>query len=190
MEQIKDCLKTADEAALFRARKAAKRIYDDVPFEQVKPKVSERPPEPKELTVGKSVFVTGFNKEGVVAGTPRGNKVLIAIGSVKTEIPISSLLLVSEKAEKQNKEFHTARRDPENKEIMLLGKTVDEATAELDIILSDIAPQSTIRIVHGKGTGALGKGIQAYLKRHKRIKSFRYGRYGEGDTGVTIVEIK
>ncbi|MDE6617890.1 MAG: endonuclease MutS2 [Clostridiales bacterium] len=190
IEQIKDCLKAADEAALFRARKAAKRIYDDVPFEQVKPKVSERPPEPSELTVGKTVFVTGFNKNGVVVTPPRGNKVLIAIGSVKTEMPISSLLLVSEKQEKQNKEFTTAHREPENKEVMLLGKTVDEATAELDIIISDIAPQSTLRIVHGKGTGALGKGIQAYLKRHKRIKAFRYGRYGEGDTGVTIVEIK
>lgn len=188
--QIKDCLKVADEAALFRARKAAKRIYDDVPFEQVKPKVSERPPEPSELTVGKNVFVTGFNKAGIVVKPPRGNKVLLAIGSVKTEMPISSLLLVPENPEKQNKEFATVRREPENKEIMLLGKTVDEATAELDIIISDVAPQSTLRIVHGKGTGTLGKGIQAYLKRHKRVKSFRYGRYGEGDTGVTIVEIK
>lgn len=190
IEQIKDCLKAADDAALFRARKTAKQIYDDVPFEPVKPKVSERPPEPNELTVGKSVFVIGFNKEGVVVSPPRGNKVLIAIGSIKTEMPISSLLLVSEKQVKQNKELTTEHREPENREIMLLGKTVDEATAELDIVLADIAPQSTVRIVHGKGTGALGKGVQAYLKRHKRVKSFRYGRYGEGDTGVTIVEIK
>ncbi len=190
IEEIKDCLKAADEAALFRARKAAKHIRDDVPFEQVKPKVSERPPEVGELTVGKSVFVTGLNKEGIVAGQPRGNKVTIAIGSLKTEIPISSLLIVEQKAETKNKPVSNRHSEPENKEVMLLGKTVDEATSELDLILSDIAPQSTLRIVHGKGTGALGKGIQAYLKRHKRIKSFRYGRYGEGDTGVTIAEIK
>lgn len=190
IEQIKDCLKSADEAALFRARKAAKQIYNGIPHEQVKPKASERPPAPNELTVGKKVFITGFNKEGVVVSQPRGNKVLIAIGSVKTEIPIASLLLISDKQEKQKTTGTTTDREPENKEVMLLGKTVDEATAELDIILFDIAPRSTLRIVHGKGTGALGKGIQAYLKRHKRIKSFRYGRYGEGDTGVTIVEIK
>ena len=73
---------------------------------------------------------------------------------------------------------------------MLLGKTVDEAILELDRIISDIAPHSTLRIVHGKGTGALGKGIQAYLRKNNRVKSFRYGRYGEGDTGVTITEIK
>ncbi|MDE6200922.1 MAG: endonuclease MutS2 [Clostridiales bacterium] len=190
IEQIKDCLKSADEAALFRARKAAKQIYDNVPYEQVKPKVSERPPEPSELTVGKSVFVTGLDKTGVLVSPPRGNKVLVAIGSVKTEMPISSLLLVSDNAEKPKRSIATVNREPENKEIMLLGKTVNEATSELDIILSDIAPQSVLRIVHGKGTGVLGKGIQAYLKRHKRIKSFRYGRYGEGDTGVTIAEIK
>ncbi|MCH5155520.1 MAG: endonuclease MutS2 [Clostridiales bacterium] len=188
--QIKDCLKAADEAALFRARKAAKQIANDVPFEQVKPNVSDRPPDPSELELGKSVFVTGLDKQGIVASPPRGNKVIIAIGSVKTEIPISSLLLVTEKQKIDNRPVISPNREPENKEIMLLGKTVDEATAELDIILSDIASKSILRIVHGKGTGALGKGIQAYLKRHKRIKSFRYGRYGEGDTGVTIAEIK
>lgn len=191
IEQIKQCLKTADEAALFKARKIAKQIYDGVPSDQLKPEASERPPQPSELTVGKSVFVTGLNKHGIIASQPRGNKVLVSIGAIKTELPISSLLLVVEKTEKQKRDTSSRdSRDPENKEIMLLGKTVDEATSEIDLILSDIPSHSTLRIVHGKGTGALGKGIQAYLKRHKRIKSFRYGRYGEGDTGVTIVEIK
>ncbi|MCH5154525.1 MAG: endonuclease MutS2 [Clostridiales bacterium] len=189
IEQIKDCLKSADDAALFKARKAAKQIRDDVPTDRVQPIASDRPPEKSELHAGVSVFVTGLNKQGTVVSSPRGNKVLVAIGSVKTELPISSLLLVSETEEKQ-RPTSVAEREPENKEIMMLGKTVDEATAELDIILSDIAPNSVLRIVHGKGTGALGKGIQAYLKRHKRIRSFRYGRYGEGDTGVTIAEIK
>ncbi|MDE7164486.1 MAG: endonuclease MutS2 [Clostridiales bacterium] len=191
IEEIKKCLKTADEAVLFKARKIAKQIYNGVPSEQVKPEVSERPPQPSELTVGKSVFVTGLNKHGIIASPPRSNKVLVSIGSVKTEIPISSLLLVVEQTEKQSQNKSSRdSRDPENKEIMLLGKTVDEATSEIELILSDIPPRSVLRIVHGKGTGALGKGIQAYLKHHKRIKSFRYGRYGEGDTGVTIAEIK
>lgn len=190
IEQIKEYLKSADEAALFKARKAAKQIYDGIPSEQVKPDISERPPQLNELLVGTNVFVTGLNKQGIIVSSPRGNKVLVAIGSVKTEIPVSSLLLVSEKQEKHRADISTEAREPENKEIMLLGKTVDEATSELDIVLSDIPPHSVLRIVHGKGTGALGKGIQAYLKRHRKIKSFRYGRYGEGDTGVTIAEIK
>ena len=81
-------------------------------------------------------------------------------------------------------------REPQNVEIMLLGKTVDEATEQIDRVLSDLPPHSVLRIVHGKGTGALGKGVQNYLKKQAKIKSFRYGRYGEGDTGVTIAEIK
>ena len=71
-----------------------------------------------------------------------------------------------------------------------MGKTVDEATEQIDRVLSDLPPHSVLRIVHGKGTGALGKGVQNYLKKQAKIKSFRYGRYGEGDTGVTIAEIK
>ena len=77
-------------------------------------------------------------------------------------------------------------------EINLLGKTVDEAVAELDKYLDDayIAHLSPVRIVHGKGTGALRNGIHQYLRRQKHIKSFRLGAFGEGDAGVTIVEFK
>lgn len=75
-------------------------------------------------------------------------------------------------------------------EINLLGKTVDEAVAELDKYLDDasLAHLSSVRIVHGKGTGALRAGIHKYLKRQKHVKSFRLGAFGEGDAGVTIAE--
>lgn len=77
-------------------------------------------------------------------------------------------------------------------EINLLGKTVDEAVAELDKYLDDayIAHLSSVRIVHGKGTGALRKGVHNYLRRQKHVASFRLGEFGEGDAGVTIVEFK
>ena len=77
-------------------------------------------------------------------------------------------------------------------EINLLGKTVDEAVAELDKYLDDayIAHMKSVRIVHGKGTGALRKGVHNYLKRQKHVASFRLGEFGEGDAGVTIVEFK
>lgn len=140
--------------------------------------------------MGTEVYVSGLDKNGIIAGTPRGSKALVAIGSVKTEVPISSLSLISTEQIKKTTSAPRTEREPETREIMLLGKTVDEATAEIDLVISDIAPRSVLRIVHGKGTGALGKGIQNYLKRNRRVKSFRYGRYGEGDTGVTIVEIK
>ena len=77
-------------------------------------------------------------------------------------------------------------------EINLLGKTVDEAVAELDKYLDDayLAHLKTVRIVHGKGTGALRNAVQAHLKRLKYVKSFHLGEYGEGDAGVTIAEFK
>ena len=75
-------------------------------------------------------------------------------------------------------------------EINLLGKTVDEAIAELDKYLDDayLAHLTSVRIVHGKGTGALRNGVHNYLKRQKHVKSYRLGAFGEGDAGVTIVE--
>ena len=77
-------------------------------------------------------------------------------------------------------------------EINLLGKTVDEAVAELDKYLDDayIAHMKSVRIVHGKGTGALRKGIHNYLRRVKYVSSFHLAEFGEGDAGVTIVNFK
>ncbi len=190
IEQLKDLLKNANETALFEARKIAKKLQRDIPSDEIKPHTSDAPPDPSELTVGTAVFVSGLNKEGIITAAPRGNKVVVAIGSIKTDVPVSSLLLIKQKQVKKARSEGSSHRESENREIMLLGKTVDEATYQIDLVLADIAPQSTLRIVHGKGTGALGKGIQAYLRRQPRVKSFRYGRYGEGDTGVTIVEIK
>ena len=190
IEEIKAELKATDEAALFRARKAAKKLTDAVPTDKVSPTVATEPITPERLTVGTRVYVNGLNKEGVIASALRGNKAVVAIGSVKTDIPISSLSLLTERAETKQKHTVGNVGEPIEKEIMMLGMTVDEATAELDRVISDLPPHSTLRIVHGKGTGALGKGIQAYLRRMSRIKTFRYGRYGEGDTGVTIAELR
>ena len=77
-------------------------------------------------------------------------------------------------------------------EINLLGKTVDEALSELDKYLDDayLAHLPSVRIVHGKGTGALRKAVQDYLRRCKYVKTYRLGEYGEGDAGVTIAEFK
>ncbi|MCH5351173.1 MAG: endonuclease MutS2 [Clostridiales bacterium] len=189
IDEIKQKLRDANDAALFEARKAAKKL-SDIPADEVKPKTTDKALSPDELKANARVYISGLEKEGLVVAEPRGGKVTVAIGSLKTEVPISSLTLVESKKEKS---AHVPQREtPESKniELMMLGYTVDDATEELDRVLSDIPPRSTIRVVHGKGTGALGKGIQNYLRRHPRVKSFRYGRYGEGDTGVTIVEIK
>ena len=77
-------------------------------------------------------------------------------------------------------------------EINLLGRTVDEAISELDKYLDDayLAHMPNVRVVHGKGTGALRSAVHAHLKRLKYVKEFRLGEYGEGDAGVTIVTFK
>ena len=76
--------------------------------------------------------------------------------------------------------------------INLIGMTVDEAIAHLDKYLDDayLAHVPSVRVVHGKGTGALRKGVHNYLRRQKHVKSYRLGEFGEGDAGVTIVEFK
>ncbi len=190
IEEVKKQLKAANESAIFEARKIAKRLSDGVPTDERKPETSPLPIDPSNIKRGMRVFVSGLNKEGIVAGNVRGNKVLVAIGAVKTELPVSSLSLIVDEPTRTNTEIRREIAEPKNIEVMLIGRTVDEATEELDRILSDIPPCSTIRIVHGKGTGALGKGIQNFLRKNKRIKEFRYGRYGEGDNGVTIAVIK
>ena len=77
-------------------------------------------------------------------------------------------------------------------EINLIGRTTDEAIAELDKYLDDayIAHLSPVRIVHGKGSGALRKAVHQYLRRQKHVASYRLGEFGEGDAGVTIVDFK
>ncbi len=190
IDEMKEILKAADETALFEARKAAKRIYDRVPDSVKKPVKATGNAMPSELTDGTRVYVSGLEKEGVIVGGLRGNKAVVAIGSIKTEMPISSLTIIEEQRKAVRTKSSHDTREPQNVEIMLLGKTVDEATEQIDRVLSDLPPHSVLRIVHGKGTGALGKGVQNYLKKQAKIKSFRYGRYGEGDTGVTIAEIK
>lgn len=188
--EIKENLKRSDEAALFAARKTAAKIAQNVPADTKKPQKSSAPPKPAELSDGVRVYISGLEKEGIVVGKPRGNKAVVAVGQIKTEIPISSLSIVKEEKKREVKGDDVGAREPVNKEIMLLGLTVSEAVEEIDRVLYDIPSHSTLRIVHGKGTGALGKGVQAHLKKCPRVKTFRYGGYGEGDLGVTIAEIK
>ncbi len=190
IDEIKEKLRSADETALFAARKTAKKLSESLPVQSAKPTAARIAAEPRELTDGTHVFISGLNKEGIIVGSVRGNKAVVAIGSVKTDVPVSALSVLIDEPQKKRDTVKHEKPAPQNIELMLLGATVDEATEQIDRILSDIPSQSTLRIVHGKGSGALGKGVQNYLKKQPRIKSYRYGRYGEGDTGVTIAEIK
>ena len=155
---------------------------------------------PQDLSLGDSVKVLSMNVKGTVSSKPDAKGMLfVQMGILRSKVPISDLQLLDEPVItgpalsrtgtgkiKMNKSA-TVRT-----EINLLGKTVDEAIAELDKYLDDayLAHLNHVRIVHGKGTGALRKGVHNYLKRLKYVKDFHLAEFGEGDAGVTIVEFK
>lgn len=154
--------------------------------------------------LGDSVKVLSMNLTGIVNSLPdsRGN-VTVQMGILRSQIPMSDLQIIEEQpsyAAAQAKKSGTGKGKVKlskslsvSSEINLLGKTVDEAVAELDKYLDDaiLAHLGTVRVVHGKGTGALRAGIHEYLRRQKKhVKSYRLGAFGEGDAGVTIVELK
>lgn len=156
---------------------------------------------PGDFKLGESVKVLSMNLTGTVSSLPdsRGN-VTVQMGILRSQVHISDLEIIEEAPSYSAKQMKRTSKGKMrmgksfsvSPEINLLGKTVDEAIAELDKYLDDayLAHLSSVRVVHGKGTGALRSGIHTYLRRQKHVKSFRLGAFGEGDAGVTIVEFK
>lgn len=155
---------------------------------------------PQDLSLGNSVKVMSLNVKGTVSSKPDSKGMLfVQMGILRSKVHISDLQLIDEPVITGPALSRTgAGKIKMNKsasvrtEINLLGKTVDEAVSELDKYLDDayLAHLSSVRIVHGKGTGALRKGVHNYLKRLKYVQDFHLAEFGEGDAGVTIVEFK
>ena len=152
---------------------------------------------PRELRRGDEVYVVSLDKTGVLTDDPSGGKVGIQIGIIKTKVAVSDLQLIEDtqkktKAEKKSSPLKvTVNRDFRG-EIDVRGKTGDEAWSVVDKYFDDaaIAGFHSVRLIHGKGTGALKNALWAYLKKDSRVASFRIGQFGEGDGGVTVVELK
>ena len=149
------------------------------------------------LTPGVTVFVRKLNQEGTILSISKDKKVQVSLGLGKMYFDISDLELVKTPAKKSNiQKDYSGRKEFKAKsisaEINVIGQNVDEACLEIDKYLDNCALSglATIRIVHGKGTGALRSGIHTFLKTHPHVKSFRVGVFGEGEMGVTIVELK
>lgn len=156
---------------------------------------------PKQLRIGDSVQVLSMNLKGTVHTLPNAKGDLyVQMGILRSLVNINDLILLEDDTTLSGKKFGKTKVGTMkmNKsasisaEINLIGKTTDEAIALLDKYLDDayIAHLPSVRIVHGKGTGALRNAVQKHLKRQKYIKSFRLGEFGEGDAGVTIAEFK
>ena len=155
---------------------------------------------PKDISLGDSVRVLSLNVKGTISSKPDAKgMVYVQMGILRSKVALSDLELIDEPVITGPSLQKTgAGKIRMNKsasvraEINLLGKTVDEAVAELDKYLDDayLAHLSNVRVVHGKGTGALRKGVHNYLKRLKYVDNFHLAEFGEGDAGVTIVEFK
>lgn len=148
---------------------------------------------------GLNVYITSLGSNGYIVGNKinKSNEVQVQVGNMKTNIKLSDLrksLTNSVKVKESgkvttNKESKAKTVSPE---INVIGQNVDEAIYVIDKYLDNCASAniSPVRIVHGKGTGKLREGIHSFLKKNPHVKSFRIGTFGEGEMGVTIVEIK
>ncbi|HJB28142.1 MAG TPA: endonuclease MutS2 [Candidatus Blautia faecavium] len=192
-----------DTAAVERERQNLRRRLSDTEKHLTMKTDAKKPKKEltaKDLHLGDTVRVLSMNLKGTVSSRPdsKGN-LFVQMGIIRSKVHISDLELIDEPVITSPSMQRTgagkirmSKSSSISQEINLLGKTVDEAIAELDKYLDDasLAHLKSVRIVHGKGTGALRKGIHNYLRRQKHVASFRLGEFGEGDAGVTIADLK
>ncbi len=206
-ESIRVYQKAGPGASLKDLERTRERLRGEIGKKNEKLAVKNSTPgksgqvKPDQLKIGDSVKILSMGLSGRVSSLPdhKGN-VFIQCGAMRSQANVKDLVFTEEKSAEQSPSYpktHTGAMKMSKSfsispEINLLGRTVDEALAELDKYLDDayLARLSTVRVVHGKGTGALRSAVQNHLKRVKYVKSYRLGEYGEGDAGVTIVTFK
>ncbi len=205
-ETIRDFNKLDKNADIKSLEQKRQKVRDKINEKNAKlslkteEKAKQKTLDPAKLKKGDAVKVLSMGLKGTVSTLPdnKGN-LFVQCGIMRTQVNVRDLALAEEATittpvlqrtnvgkVKMSKSFSISH------EINLLGKTVDEAISELDKYLDDayLAHMPNVRVVHGKGTGALRSAVHAHLKRLKYVKEFRLGEYGEGDAGVTIVTFK
>ena len=150
---------------------------------------------PRELQVGDPVLIFDIDKEATVLEAPKDGQVLVQAGVIKTRVALSNLRLLT-KTQQKKQLGRTVTRSVSTQEaatsLDLRGQNVEEGLMEVDAFLDRASRMhlSQVTIIHGKGTGVLRAGVQKHLRKCPQVKSFRLGTYGEGESGVTIVELK
>ncbi len=151
-----------------------------------------------QLKPGMSVLITDLNDKGTLLSMDKkAGTAVIQMGIMKTTAKLSSLVILEDETKKNIEKF-IPQKHVETKlrsvktEIDLRGMMLEEALSETDMFLdqASMSGLSTVTVIHGKGTGVLRNGIQQMLRKHPHVKSFRLGKYGEGENGVTVVELK
>lgn len=151
---------------------------------------------PRELKIGDNVLIFDIDKKAVVLEKPEKGMVLVQAGIIKTRVKLSNLRLLEEKnvsvQKRRERTFTKNVQSHSTSEIDVRGQTADEAVLNVDQAIDGCVMSNIhmLTIIHGKGTGVLRTEIQKFLRHHKAVKSFRLGTFGEGESGVTIVELK
>nr|WP_316623936.1 endonuclease MutS2 [uncultured Ruminococcus sp.] len=151
---------------------------------------------PRELRPGDNVLIFDIDKKAVVLEKPEKDSVLVQAGIIKTRVKLNNLrLLEDEKITVPKRRERTVTKDVKSlakTEIDVRGQTAEEAVMSVDSAIDScmLSNIHMLTVIHGKGTGVLRSRIQNYLRHHKAVKSFRLGTFGEGESGVTIVELK
>ena len=207
-ETIRDFNKAGASADIKELEKKRQKVRDKINEKngklalgnsQKKP-ANQKTVDPKKLKKGDSVKIISMNLKGIVNTLPdaKGN-LFVQCGIMRMQTNVNDLIPIKEETitapalQRTNTgKLKMSKSFSVSSEINLLGCTVDEAIAKLDKYLDDayLAHLPSVRIVHGKGTGALRSAVQSHLKRLKYVKEYRLGEYGEGDAGVTIVTFK
>ncbi len=219
-EEAREILQNAKELAdetirVFQKAEAGISIKDlEKSRQKVRDKISEKNEKltlkndkpthkvlkPTQIKPGDSVKVVSMGLKGTVSSLPDKNgKLFVQCGIIRSKVSLNDLVLIEEETINTGKmqrsssgKLKMSKSYSISTEINLLGRTVDEALSELDKYLDDayLAHLPSVRVVHGKGTGALRNAVHNYLRKNRVVKSYRLGEYGEGDAGVTIVEFK
>lgn len=199
LEEIENIFKAEEinQSDLIKAR-TLKNNLQNISFEeeQNKNKINDYTPATKDnLKSGMTVFIKQMQCNGQVANiSPNKGEAEVVCGSMKLRCKINDLLIAG-KSQKQPEKVRIIRNIPVSSpvlEINVLGMTVEEALYEVDNFIDKAVLDnlSEIKVIHGVGTGKLKSAISQHLKRNRNVESFRLGKYGEGETGVTIIKLK
>ena len=183
-----------------RLREKMSSVEKNLTIKPAKKATASKQLQAKDIHLGDSVRVLSMNLKGTVSSLPNAKgDLFVQMGIMRSQVNLRDLELIPDVETVNPRTTRTgtgkikmSKSASVSTEINLLGKTVDEALAELDKYLDDayLSHMPSVRVVHGKGTGALRKAVHNYLRRQKHVASYRLGEFGEGDAGVTIVTFK
>lgn len=199
IKEIKSLIKKADERALFEAREIKSKMLKNLDVELDAPVTMRNIYDNTPLKLGDAVYVPKLDKNGIIAKLDdKKNKAIVKLGGISTTLQYDEIRKIVNHVERkimENSVVHKFTDVSESivpLELNVRGQTVNEALYNIDTYINQCLSEGykEVRIVHGKGTGALRKAVGEHLKQYACIEKFRLGKYGEGDDGVTIVRFK